>query len=718
MSVENFKKEDLVGKSLERLLAEIESLSREGTEESYQKLENFIKELAKVSSDATLVVSKKDGSQWMGIRDQDVDLIETLRDITEEVKKGIDGNSASAEEHKARESLRRTISSTIGVLLKEDEIMQELAERGMTNEEFIKNAEEEITRSKAKVDTLKPLQAESKEIMELFGKTVYSESSKSYFSKSKLDELKHDKQALELLSEVEKKLQELKRLQDGAKTMDPSSTDYANNKKTMEVLLGDVKGLAGDLKSLGLRTSDVGTASDRKTQAIDFSYLERLDITSDFEDAGNHTTGIMRDDTPPYKSIQTLINDDYENIRKVMRDNYARFGFADEAAVDALTQEEIDAKVAEKKNELDRINEEIKFEEEYQAQTEASMGKFRTKADRETELSKKFKTVRRIEPVMVEKKVQKKDKDGKPVLDKDGNPVMEVEKDKDGKPIMVEKKVQKKDKDGKPVFDKDGKPVMVVETKEITEYIPTDDARRDYLAAAGIADEAQYKQQKLDAAKAEQESLEAALTPDQKRQLIRASYQKDGRVHPLKWLRSQFAPSGMWDKQYKHQYLSDKITTAQADASKKADQELTSKISSTVKRDLQDRDALRAEIGIVRDSYKKSIISAVSQEKMTDELYRGQSDSHVRAGARRAAMNTSLDVVSDAEMLIALQREARGEITKAELEAIQREYSAQSAARVMTDKRAIQDRAHADDVLNPTKSRKPETPTYRDEEVR
>lgn len=676
MSVENFKKEDLVGKSLERLLAEIESLSQDGTEKSYQTLEKFIVELSKVASDATLVVTKENGSKVMEIRGAQIDLTEKLKEIVTTIKNGIDQNAADKNQHAAREALRKTISGTVGVLLKEDEIMQELLSRGMTNEEFIKNAEEEIRRSQEKVDALKPLRDDKKAIMDSFGKTIYLETTKSYAQKSKLDELKHDKQALVLIKAVEDKLETLRKLKDGAATMDPTSQDYANNKAAMEELLRDVKGLAGDLKALGLRTSPVGASIDRKTQDIDFSYLEKLDTNSNFVTAKSTTKKIAyKANVDTNKTLEELIEEDYANIKAVMKANLAQFGFASDAEVDALTPDQVEKVIEGVKAEYTKYDEEIKYEEAYQAQTKESMEKFKTKADRKQELDGKFTTAK------VKRKVKQ------PKLKTDGTPELGT----------------------------DGEPLMEEVEKEVLVEVPTNDARKDYLAGQGIADEAAYKTAKLDAAKAAEEAAEASLSRETKRDLIRKSYQKDGEWHPIKWFRSQFFTNSMWENEYKNTYLSGKISTAQTAAEAAVDKEIKDKLEAATKKDLQDKKALAVEAEYVRKAFADSLKRAVSQEKMTDELYQGQTEGHVKEGARRAAMNMSLNVVSDAEMFMAIQREKRGEITKTELASITAEYNATTASRVKMDEKTHQDRAHADDIMNPTTSRKPQTPTYKDE---
>lgn len=673
MSVEKFRKDDLVGNSLTLLLAEIERLSKEGTEDSYKKLDKFIAELAKVASDATLEVNKTDGSKSMEIRDEQIDLTKTIKDIVNTIKTEIDKNTADRRQQVAREALRNSIKTTVGILLREDEIMKELDARGMTNEEFIKNAEEEIRRSQEKVDALKPLRDDKKATMDLFGKTVYLETTKSFAAKSYLDELKHDKEAMTLIKTVETKLEELRKLQDGAKTMDPTSQDYANNKVAMEELLGDVKGLAGDLKTLGLRTMPFSLGISKKTQDIDFSYLEKLDINSNFTTAKSTTKKIAYDAcTDKNVTLEELINIDYENIRKVIKKDFAKFGFRGEGEVALLSHEDIDKAVEAIRAEQTKYEKEIKYEEAYQAQTKESMEKFKAKADRKQELDDKFTTVKR----KIKVKQPKLKPDGTPEVGADGNPVMEE----------VE--------------------------KEILVDVPTAAARKDYLAGQGIADEVAYKQSKLDEAKKAEELAESTLTREVKRDLIRKSYQKSGEWHPFKWLRSQFFPESMWNDGYKQAYLTGKISQAQTAAATAVDREIDNELAIAATRDIQDKKALAQEAEMLRKAYADYLKRAASQEKMTDELYRGVDEEHVKDGTRRAAMNMSLNVVSDIEMFMATQREQRGEITKAELSRITTAYNATVANRVKMDEKAHQDRAHADTLTSQTTSRHNNTPTF------
>ena len=684
MAVETFNESDLVGNKLQRLLKEVEDLASDGTKESYEKLEKFMVALHKVASDATLVVTKPDGRKYMTVKGTEFDITDALKDIVNTTETEINKNDAKqVEQQKAREALRKTISSTVGILLKEDEILQELASRGLTTEQFIKNAEAEIQKSQDKVTALKPLEDAKKANMDKFGKTIYSETAKSYMEKSTLDDLRMDKESVDLMAKVETKLTELKGLQDAAKTMAPDSQDYKNNKEAIEVLLGDVKGLAGDLKALDLHE---GTP---KATKIDFDYLEKLDINSDY-DAAKTTLGTTQ------TKIATIIDTDYEAVRKVIRDNFAEFGFADEKTVDGLTHDEIDEAVEKARAELKSISDEIKFEENYQEELKASVEKYKAIAEREATLSGKIKAVKRKEPIMV------------PVVDKDGKPVL----DKDGKQKQQPKMVEKKDSDGKPVLDKDGKPVLEPAYKEWTEYVPTDDARKEYLTAEGI-DEVDYRKKEDDAARARAQAEEASLSNEEKREMIRAAYRKEKGFHPIKWIRSQFNPASMWVKDgYSSNYLADATTREVADAKSKVDTDLDARIASRFQKDLNDRNNAAEVTSMIRTEYKKNIISAVSQEKMTDELYRGTSEDVVKAGATRASATEAIRRVSDAEMYVAIKAKADGRMTETEYKAIEADYNA--AVRSKMDARTSQDRAYASDVANPTKSRRPETPTFED----
>lgn len=677
MAVDTFNESDLVGKNLQRLLKEVEDLSTDGTKESYEKLEKFFVELHKVTSDATLFVTRPDGRKVMSVRGEEFDVTDTLKDLVQTTTTAIDKNSATVDQQKAREALRKTISSTVGILLKEDEIDQELASRGLTVEEYTRIAEAEIKKSQDKIDALKPIEEAKKQTMDKFGKTIYSETTKSYMQKSTLDDLRLDKESVDLMTKVESKLVELKALQDAAKIMDPASQDYANNKAAIETLLVDVKSLAGDLKALDLHE---GTP---KATKIDFDYLEKLDINSDY-DAAKTQVGATQ------TTMAGIIDQDYEAVRKVIRDNFAEFGFATEADVDALTHDEIDAAVEKAREELRHVSNEIKYEENLQAETRAGLDKFKVIAEREATLFGKIKAVKRREEVL------------EPVIGPDGK----EEKGPDGKTKMKPKMVKK--------IDADGKEVLVPEVREWTEYVPTDDARKEYLTAEGI-DEVDYRKKEEDAAIARAEAEEAGLTAQEKRERIREEYRKEGGFHPIKWFRSLVNPNGMWKRDgYSSKYLSDATTREVNDARTKVDSDLDARIASRFKKDLNDRNNASETMEIVRNEYKKTIISAVSQEKMTDELYRGTSEAGVKEGATKAAAIEALRSVSDAEMFVAVKAKGEGRMSEAEYKAIESAYNASIATRTKVDSRTIQDRSYASDLNNQNRSRRPETPTYED----
>ena len=689
MAVDNFNKSDLIGRNLQRLVQEIEDLASDGTKESYDKLRAFYGELFKVTSDATLVVTKKDGKKVMTINDEEIDLTEVLKGVMDLTNDRINKNSATTEQQKAREALRKTMSETVGVLLKSDEIDRELASRDLTVEEYTKHAEAEIKKSEQAVADLKVLESERKAKLDKFGKTIYLESAKEYASKSAIDDLRLDKESIEKMKIIEDKLKEIQALKNAAKTMAPDSTDYENNKKAIEVLIGDVKGEAKDLKAMDLHKGDP------KAEKIDFSYLDRLDLMSDFNEAKRKVNTTKTEMT-------AIIDKDYDKVKDIIKANYADFGFADEAAVDGLSHDELDKVIETAEIELDKVQKEIKYEENYQQEIREGIEKYKEIYARQQEVSKRIKEVKVKEPIMEPKK------------DADGN----IVKDADGNPIMIQKMIAKKDADGNIVKDADGKPVMEPAFKEGTRMEPTDEARREYLQAQGI-DESDYRRQKEEEAIKRAELEEASLTASEKREMIREDYKRDGkRFHPIQWLRSQFFPGMVWDRNYAGKYLTEAKDEEVRKAKTEADAYLASKIKESAENDMLAKKETDLSISLLRDAYKDTIISAVSQEKITDELYRGSSDDSVREGATRAAVtDTMQQVITVADFASAVAKRAKGEISKEEFDKIHekfnkdvKSFSNNTEARKMT-----QDRAHASDVLNTTQTRKPETPTYKDE---
>ena len=680
MAVDNFNKSDLVGRNLQRLVQEIEDLASDGTKESYDKLRTFYGELFKVTSDATLVVTKKDGKKVMTINDEEIDLTEVLKGVMDLTNDRINKNSATPEQQKAREALRKTMSETVGVLLKSDEIDRELASRDLTVEEYTKHAEAEIKKSEQAVADLRVLETERKAKLDKFGKTIYLESAKEYASKSAIDDLRLDKASIEKMKIIEDKLKEIQALKNAAKTMDPDSTDYENNKKAIEVLIGDVKGAAKDLKAMDLHKGEP------KTEKIDFSYLDRLDVMSDFNEAKRKVNSTKTEMT-------AIIDKDYETVRGIIKANYAEFGFADEAAVDALSKDELDKVIETVEVELDKVQKDIKYEENYQQEIRDGIERYKEIYAREQELAKKIKKVIKKKPVMVPKK------------DAEGNPIIE-----DGKPVMEQKMMEVTDADGnitlQPVFEE-------VEVME-----PTDEARREYLEAQGI-DETDYRRQKEEEAIERAEQEEASLTTEEKREMIREDYKRDGkRFHPIQWLRSQFFPGMVWDRDYAGKYLTAAKDEEVRKAKAETDEYLASKIKESAEKDKLAKNEIDLSITLLRDAYKSTITSAVSQEKITDELYRGSSEDSVREGATRAAVtDTMQQVVTVADFASAVAKRAKGEISKEKFDAIHEKFNKdiKSFNNNTEARKVAQDRGHASDVLNTTKTRKPETPTYKDE---
>ena len=328
MNIEKVSKKDLVGPRLQRLLEEVENLSQDGEKESYEKLTKFVASLMKVGSKLEVT---PDGKKVIGVKMSDdvteeVDFIEVLKLVDAKITQNIDHNAVSSNDEKtARKALKDKMSQTIGVLLNEDKIVSELAERGVTDREFIDNAEAEITRSQEKIDMLQPLLDEQKEIRKLFGNTVYSEVSKKYLSKSKMQELKDCKQAEKLFKDIEDKLTKIKAYNDAMAGMAPDSNEFKANERAIEPLFEDIKGLRQDLKDLEI-------------SGLDLKELDNLNV-KDSVSIGKTLTDVQsKKSTIRTKDIANI----YIEMRKVVENNFAKFGLADATAASSLSDKQIE----------------------------------------------------------------------------------------------------------------------------------------------------------------------------------------------------------------------------------------------------------------------------------------------------------------------------------------------------------------------------------------
>ena len=270
--------------------------------------------------------------------------------------------------------------------------------------------------------------------------------------------------------------------------------------------------------------------------------------------------------------------------------------------------------------------------------------------------------------------------------------------------------------DGKtPELDADGKPVM--EEKDVIDYEPTAAGRKDYLAAAGIADEKKYKDTAVKAAEDAKLSAVENFSTSTKRDFIRDEYRKDGKWHPIKWFRSQFFADRMWESEYKGKYLQGikpEIDAAKKDAEDKANKEIEAKIATSIVKDKEAKKLAESEAAYVRDSAKRAIISAVSQEKMTDELLRGTDTQHVKDGAKGAAVMTALGKVSDIEMALADVKKKNNQISDEEYNKIKAAYDAKQNINKQVSNVDTQDRAHADDYSKQNRDRTVDTPMFED----
>lgn len=575
---------------------------------------------------------------------------------------------------------------------------------------------------------LTPLLDEQKEIRKLFGNTVYSEVSKKYLSKSKMQELEDCKKAEKLFIDIEEKLNKIKSYKDAMAGMEPDSNEFKANERAIEPLFEDIKGMRQDLKDLDI-------------SGLDLKPLNNLNV-KDSASIGTTIADVQaKKGTMKNKNIAGL----YAEMRTIIENNFDKFGLPDAAAATALTDADIDKKLSELGKTITSYESEIRYEKEYQAQTRSSIDKFNEKLAKKQELEDKFEIRQRqaMRPVLQEKMVpilepkmrQKKDANGNPVFDNDGEPVTEEVIDASGRPFMVQvynedgtpamEPVLKEDgtPEKEPVLDEDGNPVMEPAFDEDGNPIMEnyraikDDIRKTVLENNSIDNEANYVQGKVDAAKAVVEAEEAALTKKEKRDLIRTSYKADGKKHPFKWLRSQFFTNSMWKSGYKNKYLADNISVAQSSAANTARAEIDSIVADGTKEDRTNLDVVSAELYYVKDAVTSELKKAVSQQKISDNLTYKKEEQFIKTSATRAASAYGLTQITAAEYYIAQLRFQRGEISEAELNRIKGDYDAFKNNSVKMTEEQMQNRAYSDSVGNPQTARPKGATSFKDRKV-
>lgn len=764
MAVGNFKESDLVGKSLERLLDEIEVLATSGEVKDYQTLKSFTEELYKVTSNATLSVTRPDGKKMMTIRGEEVDVTETLNKIVGKINSEIGKNEADTKQDAAREELKKTISSTIAVLLKEDEIMQELSHRNLTPEEFIKNAEAEIAKSESRVTDLEALQKDVKAQSDLFGKTQPLMNKGGYLSKSQITKLEKDKESVALMNNAKEISEKISKLKKAAKTMSTDSEEYKANMDAIQNLMGDMKGITASLKSFDIKE-------------MDFSNLEKLKINSETQDFEDISKEMGKKQTQMENNI---INDDYTVIKATIKANFAQFGFKSEAEVDGIDlskkdgKARIDSIISEIKSNKQKVANQIKYEQNYQQEMKDSIEKYRSIVERHNEVSKKI-TIKTREVELKDENGNFIDQDGKP-LPEGATPIKVQQKyydytdealgevykdagfDKDIDEVAYRKEKEEqaerrakaeaesltrkeKRKLIRADYRKDGKkhPIKFLRSffrpgsywkKEYANQYLSDITSREVAQAKKDADkylsnkEEAYKQDRREEAIERAEQSAKSLTRKEKRDLIRADY-RDDKKHPIKFLRSFARPGSYWEKEYAEQYLSDLTAQEVAKAEKDANKYLQEKIEEPFQKYADEFEFTQDILRGIRSAYKQNIISAVAQEKMTDELSRGttynngiQQDTidNVKLGATRGAASEAIRAASKAEMHAAVEALNDKKISESEFEAIRNSYQASVNNKSKVDNREAIDRAYISELSNIHADRKSTTPTYKDQQ--
>lgn len=582
-------------------------------------------------------------------------------------------------------AFRDNVEKTIGTLLKEDEITQELVSRGISDRDIIDNGENEILRSTAKVDKLKPKLEEIEQTRALFGEDSYIETAKKWDSKSYITQMKDANIAKQKLDEIKKKLSEMKDYADDLGKLDPA--DKAANEAEIAKILAEVKELKSEV-------------SDLQISGLDLKALDRINE----HNAADIATKITAVDGIITTSI-TSKDKAMSEMRTIIENNPDKFSayMPSGVAPSALTEKHLQEIASKIDKDIKMYATEIRYEETYQAKTRETVDRYKEASERARDLGAKFQT--RAKRIKIPKYSIRPaldittDEDGNRTAvekeDEDGNVLMAIYEfdESTGKYTLVEEFTEYLENEElenavKERIGEDWENEEVEVDSNETEIVATDATRQEVLKTSGIADENAYIEEAKENARRNEETAIATLSAADKRRMIREAYRADGGFHPIKFLRSQFAPSSMWEKEYKSAYLAPKVATAEAVAAQTAKAELDSKVGAAVKGDLDELDRSVTVVETARRYAVDELSKAVSRNRVLYNVEKGTDVETIKQSAVRASVVTGLTA---AELYI---QHLDGTIT-------QEEYNRQLGEMMKNKRESIQARAYTDDVRNP-----------------
>lgn len=696
MEISKIKVQNLMSGKLETLLAEIESQVKN---KNFADLDKCVAELAKIG-EHLVIKTNAEGKKVATVEAKDGDVTEQIdfMEVLEKLKEKFDTRTATKRsERPAMKAYRDNVEKTIGTLLKENEITQELVSRGISDRDIIDNGESEIQRSTAKVDKLKPRLEEVEQTRALFGEDSYIETAKKWDSKSYITQIKDANIAKKKLDEIKAKLTEMKDYAEDLGKLDPA--DKAANEAEIAKILAEVKELKGEI-------------SDLQISGLDLKELDHINE----HNAGNISAKITEVDNMITSSTTSKTNA-MAQMRTIIENNPDKFTayIPSGVAPASLTEKQLQEIADKLDKDIKMYATEIRYEETYQAKTRESVDRYKEAAERARDIGAKFQEV----PVMKEVKKFEIRSALEMVTNDDGTVTVAEKTDADGNVLkaiyefdetagdyVVVKEftehLEGEDLDNavKDEIGDDWENETLMVDSGRTELVATDATRQEALRTSGIADENAYIEQAKNSARTAEETAIATLSRADKRRLIREAYRANGGFHPIKFLRSQFAPSSMWENEYKSAYLSPRVAVAEAEATQTAKAELDSRVQSAVATDL---DELRNSTSIVRVARKyasEELAKAASRNRVLYNVEQKTDVDSIKQSAVRAAVVTGL---SAADLYI---QYLDGQITPEDFNRQMESFKSK--------KDSIQARAYTDDVRNPQQYARGHKDTFED----
>ena len=171
MDLKKVTKTDLSASNLSRLEQELTDMASKGNAKAFKTLIKFMERIAEINQNAKLTVSKTDGSKNLKINDTEtINYAETLGKIKDAIEAGFT-TTPTGKAADRKKQLEEAIETTIGTMLNEDSIMNQLIRNGLDEKEYQDFMEKEKENSKAKYEEAKAKYEElAKKQEDIFGK--------------------------------------------------------------------------------------------------------------------------------------------------------------------------------------------------------------------------------------------------------------------------------------------------------------------------------------------------------------------------------------------------------------------------------------------------------------------------------------------------------------------------------------------------------------------